>query len=461
MEESMKPKIDNANNMSELDYFQLLFSNDILEQLASESNKYYQNLLVESFGNDYKKLILAHRSTSSLPYLYLTRGITKEDILAYIGVRIFMGIHKLPSFNLYWKKGFNQTNINQIMSRNYFILVGKSLHFPETEKKEDDSKSTIPRDETSCTENESKTSSRTNVPSVKLDPRHKIQLYLEKLALNFQKYYQLGQNITIDESLLLFKGRNSMKFYIPMKPHKWGFKIHLLCDSDTSYLYNLLLDPGKTGKEFVELKDNSSFSESIVLRLVSCITDKRQRNLFCDGWYSSISLMKKLTNMGYLVTTVLRNYSKEIPSKLKSKDYDKAYNDEILIQKYEGKKTILFATNYEIEKEKLRNIYNIKNRGVDTFDHYLAISSIQRMTRRWYKKIILFGVDASLINAKIICELKTGKSYTTVQFKEKIYEQIFRRYKDYQSFSDIEMQYYQFQNQFKRQFSDYFTNKFY
>ena len=36
---------------------------------------------------------------------------------------------------------------------------------------------------------------------------------------------------------------------------------------------------------------------------------------------------------------------------------DKAYDNEILIQKYEGKKTILFATNYEIEKEKLRNIY--------------------------------------------------------------------------------------------------------
>ena len=56
-------------------------------------------------------------------------------------------------------------------------------------------------------------------------------------------------------------------------------------------------------------------------------------------------------------TTVLRSNSKEIPSKLKLKGYDKAYDNEILIQKYEGKKTILFATNYEIEKEKLRNIY--------------------------------------------------------------------------------------------------------
>ena len=141
--------------------------------------------------------------------------------------------------------------------------------------------------------------------------------------------------------------------------------------------------------------------------------------------------MKKLTQMGYLNTTVLRNNSKEVPSKLKMECYDKAYNDEILIQKYEGKKTILFATNYEIDKEELRNMYNIKNRGVDTFDHYLEISSIQRRTKKWYKKILLFGIDASIINAKILFELKTGKSYITVKFKEKLIELIFNSYFDY------------------------------
>ena len=254
-----------------------------------------------------------------------------------------------------------------------------------------------------------------------------LKLILDK-AQNFQKYYALGANITIDESLLQFKGRNSMKFYIPMKPHKWGFKIHLLCDSDTHYLYNMLFDPGKIGKEFLQYDENYTLSENIVLKLLSCLKDNKERNLFCDGWYSSIGLMKKLSKMGYLVTTVLRNNSKELPAKIKLSGYDKAYCDGIFVQKYEGKKTILFATNYEVDKEELRNIYNIKNRGVDTFDQYLEMSSIQRRTKRWYKKILLFGIDASIINSKILCELRTGKSYTTVKFKEKIVEHIFKMY---------------------------------
>jgi len=326
-----------------------------------------------------------------------------------------MGLHKYPKFELYWNDSVIYKNmIGKIMTKNYFFLLSKALHFPEKDEKED-----------SCTS--SKIDEKSEV-SYKVDPRQKVKLYLEKLAQNFQKYYVLGKNITIDESLLKFKGRNSMKFYIPMKPNKWGFKIHLLCDSDTHYLYNMLFDPGKVGKEFIQFDENYSLSENIVLKLLSCLKDNKQRNLFCDGWYSSISLMKKLTKMGYLNTTILRNNSKELPSKIKLSGYDKAYCDGIFIQKYEGKKTILFATNYEVDKEELRNIYNIKNRGVDTFDQYLEISSIQRRSKKWYKKILLFGIDAAIINAKILCELRTGRSYTTVKFKEKIIEHIFKMY---------------------------------
>ena len=142
---------------------------------------------------------------------------------------------------------------------------------------------------------------------------------------------------------------------------------------------------------------------------MSCINDNKQRNLFFDGWYSSINLIEKLTKLGYLNTTVLRSNSKGLPSKIKLPGYDNAHKNEILIQKYEDKKTIYFATNYSIEKEDLKNLYNLKNRGVDVFDQCLEITSIQRKTKKWYKKIFLFGIDASILNGKIIYELKKGK----------------------------------------------------
>ena len=59
--------------------------------------------------------------------------------------------------------------------------------------------------------------------------RKKYKIFLNALVLNFKKNYTLNYEITIDKSLIHFTGRNKMKFYLPMKPHKWGFKIHLLC----------------------------------------------------------------------------------------------------------------------------------------------------------------------------------------------------------------------------------------
>lgn len=56
--------------------------------------------------------------------------------------------------------------------------------------------------------------------------------------------------------------------------------MYLLCDSDINFLYNTLLTPGKSFKDFLYLEDNSSsLAESIVLRLLSFF-DKRQKNVF-------------------------------------------------------------------------------------------------------------------------------------------------------------------------------------
>ena len=108
------------------------------------------------------------------------------------------------------------------------------------------------------------------------------------------------------------------------------------------------------------------------------------------------------------------------------------YKDEILIQKFKIKKTILFGTNYNIKVNDLKENYNKFNRGVDVFDQKLQITSMQRKTVKWYKKVILFGIEASIINSKIICDGLYGEKENTNQYKEKIILYIFKRYQEYQ-----------------------------
>ena len=76
----------------------------------------------------------------------------------------------------------------------------------------------------------------------------------------------------------------------------------------------MFFDTEKEGKVFVIYENNPNIAESIVFRLISCINGGKKRNIFFDGWYSSIDLMNKLTKLGYLNTTILRNNEKDLSS---------------------------------------------------------------------------------------------------------------------------------------------------
>ena len=57
-------------------------------------------------------------------------------------------------------------------------------------------------------------------------------------------------------------------YYILQEGIKWNFiflwspiKIHLLCDSNTNYLYNMLFEPGKESKDSIIYENNPSIAQ--------------------------------------------------------------------------------------------------------------------------------------------------------------------------------------------------------
>jgi len=64
----------------------------------------------------------------------------------------------------------------------------------------------------------------------------KIYTVLSHLNTKFQSLYLPGQNIVMDESLTLWRGRLSFRQYIPLKSSKFGIKSYELCESSSGYL---------------------------------------------------------------------------------------------------------------------------------------------------------------------------------------------------------------------------------
>ena len=97
-----------------------MFTDKILEFFVKESNIYYKKkILKEKLGDNYKEIIFTKNSYNTYPYLYITKRIKKEDIIAFIGIRKFIGLHKCPTIECYWNNSYLYNNmINNIMPNN-------------------------------------------------------------------------------------------------------------------------------------------------------------------------------------------------------------------------------------------------------------------------------------------------------------------------------------------------------
>ena len=77
------------------------------------------------------------------------------------------------------------------------------------------------------------------------DAMYKLRPFMDPLLENFQAAYSLGQEISIDESYIGFKGRLYFIQYMPDKPTRWGMKAFVLADSSSGYTYTWRFYTGK------------------------------------------------------------------------------------------------------------------------------------------------------------------------------------------------------------------------
>ena len=78
------------------------------------------------------------------------------------------------------------------------------------------------------------------------DRLYKIRPILDIVQDLYTTIYSPNKELSIDETMLKFKGRLFFKQYMPKKPSaKWGIKVWSLCDSQTGYLCKFNVYTGK------------------------------------------------------------------------------------------------------------------------------------------------------------------------------------------------------------------------
>lgn len=89
-----------------------------------------------------------------------------------------------------------------------------------------------------------------------------------------------------------------MKQYLPMKPHKWGYKLFVLCGT-SGYAYDFELYTDNENNSFERLfysEPDFGATGNVVIRLTRSIPINMYHKLYFDNYYTSIPVMAFLEN---------------------------------------------------------------------------------------------------------------------------------------------------------------------
>ncbi|CAH2101112.1 unnamed protein product [Euphydryas editha] len=160
--------------------------------------------------------------------------------------------------------------------------------------------------------NDNSKSPKQNEPGY--DKLFKLRLLIKLLNHRFIKECSVSKSQSVDESMVKFKGRSSLKQYMPMKPVKRGYNIWARADSTTGYLYQFEIYCGKTaGTMEVGLGPN------LVLRLTETIQNNGCHVTF-DNFFTSVALMDNLYLLGIYSTGTVRTDRVGLPIVAKLKN---------------------------------------------------------------------------------------------------------------------------------------------
>ncbi|CAH1986893.1 unnamed protein product [Acanthoscelides obtectus] len=183
-------------------FFNLFITDELIEDIVFQTNLYAE----QEFQKNTKK----YNPTNT------------KEMKVFLGLNIFMRIKPLPSYRNYWSvdEDMHDNYISQFMPVNRFGWLLSHVHLNDN--------SVMPKKW-----------------DAGFDKLYKVRPFIDKIKENLKKYYNCTKNIAIDESIIKFKGRSTLKQYMPKKPIKRGYKIWTLADAN-AYLYDFDVYTGKS-----------------------------------------------------------------------------------------------------------------------------------------------------------------------------------------------------------------------
>lgn len=266
---------------------------------------------------------------------------------------------------------------------------------------------------------------------------NKVLGFANQMIATFQNLYNPHKQLSLDESLLLFRGRLSFRQYIKTKKAKYGVKFYILTTSD-GYILNFRIYQGKNETSDDIDTNTKSKTERLVMNLMQPYLFKGHE-LYMDNYYNSVALSDRLLNCMTHTTGTLRKDRKDNPKDVVSKVLKKDEHvwmrkGKVYVSAWKDKRIVTMITTQhhprlvvtrnrfgkQLTKPKEIEVYNKYMSGIDISDQMLSYYSTPKKTVRWYKKVFFHIFDMALWNAYYTFRKHCNDKETMLGFREHV-----------------------------------------
>lgn len=343
--------------------------------------------------------------------------VMSDEIYQILGVILLSGYHKIPKERDFWstQPDLQVPFVSKEMTRNRYLKIKQYLHVADNQNLEAGNKVA------------------------------KVQPLYDAFNKQLKQFGILHSLLSVDESMVPYKGLHSIRQYMKDKPVKFGYKLWALCGED-GFPYHLVIYCGASG----EAHGRFGLGGNVVNMMVEEAKGMDEANVefFFDNYFTSYQLIEHLAEQKILATGTVREnrtgganlimIDKKTMKKRERGNFDFACTKDVYIATWNDNSVVQVISNVHqtnpvhtvlrrvkgkgqvpVSQPRMIKNYNEGMGGVDQLDRLLQSYRPSIHMRKWW-----WALFVNLLNASVAA---AWRFYRMANPEEKMTHLDFRR----------------------------------
>ena len=387
---------DARNVSNEVDAFKLFISDDMITEIAQRTT--------EKLEEEKVRLQTTWSESTRQQKKHLYSPVDHDEMAAFLGLNIMRGFYSDLTMQQLFDTATGPSVFKATMGGGRFSTILKNLTFD---------------DRNSRTERK------------KGDKFCHIRDLFNLLDENLRRHFAPSECVTVDESLVRFRGRCPFRMYLPSKPGKYGILFRTVADATFRYMWKIWPYSGRP-----EAPERSPPNVQLdgVPEMVKFLVQELSgtgRNVTLDRFFTSVPLAEELAADRLTMVGTVNKTRKLIPKVLKEphgrspgSNLFCCRNSVTLVSHCQkpGKVVLLMSTQHQEPlidtrsgKPEIMLYYNATKGGVDVVDAMVESYIGRGPLQRWPTAVLFFVMGVAQVNSSTILLLNRGHDAADVR----------------------------------------------